>query len=166
MSEPFLGEVKVVAFPFAPKGWAFCNGQVLPINQNQALFALLGTTYGGNGTTTFALPDLQGRTPLHAGSGFSLGERAGEDGHTLIVSEMPAHAHVPVASSNTADQASPVGNYWAVSAAYTAYAAPANETMAPQAVGAGGGSQPHPNLAPYLTLNFVIALQGIFPSRS
>ena len=165
MSEPFIGEVKVIAFTFPPKGWAFCNGQLLPISQNQALFSILGTTYGGNGTTTFALPDLQGRTPLHTGNGVALGQRSGEESHTLIVSEMPAHTHVPVASSNTADQASPVGNYWATSGTYSAYANPANETMAPQAVGAAGGSQPHPNLSPYLTLNIVIALQGIYPSR-
>jgi microcystin-dependent protein len=166
MSEPFLGEVRIVAFTFAPRGWAFCNGQVLPINQNQALFSLLGTTYGGNGTTTFALPDLQGRTPLHAGNGVALGQRGGEDSHALGVSEMPAHVHPAAASSNTADQVSPVGNYWAVSGAYTAYAGAPNEAMAPQAVGAAGGGQPHPNLSPYLTVNFVIALVGLFPSRS
>jgi len=155
-----------MAFNFPPKGWAFCNGQLLPISQNQALFSLLGTTYGGNGVTTFALPDLQGRTPLHTGNGVALGQRSGEESHTLIVSEIPAHTHVPVGSSNTADQASPVGNYWATPGTYTAYANPANEAMAPQAVGAAGGSQPHPNLSPYLTLNIVIALQGIFPSRN
>ena len=166
MSTPFLGEIKIVSFNFAPKGWALCNGQLLPINQNQALFSLLGTTYGGNGQTTFALPNLQGRTPLHVGAGFILGQSSGEEVHTLISSEMPAHTHAAVASSNTADQTSPANNYWAVSGSYTAYAGSPNETMAPQAVGPAGGSQPHANLSPYLVLNFVIALQGIFPSRN
>jgi microcystin-dependent protein len=170
MSDPFLAEIRMVSFNFPPKGWAFCNGQVLPINQNQALFSLLGTTYGGDGRTTFALPNLQGRLPLHtgtlrAGGNFVLGQRAGEEAHTLIVSEMPAHTHPAVASSNPADQTSPANNYWAVSQSYTAYAPSPNETMAPNAVGLAGGSQPVPNLSPYLVLNFVIAIVGIYPSR-
>ena len=165
MSEPFLAEIRIVSFNFAPKGWAFCNGQLLPINQNQALFAVLGTTYGGDGRVNFALPDLRGRVPLHFGSGVSLGERAGEEAHTLT-SEEAAHAHPARASANPADQVSPVNNYWAESQAFTAYAGSANETMAPQLVSTVGGSQPHANLSPYLVLNFVIALQGIFPSRS
>src|SRR3954464_1926025 len=118
-----------MSFDFAPKGWAFCNGQLLPINQNQALFSLLGTTYGGDGRTTFALPNLQGRTPLHVGNGFVLGELAGEAAHTLISSEMVAHTHLAVASSNAADVTSPASNYWAVSGTYTVYAASPNETM-------------------------------------
>ena len=166
MSEPFLAEIKIISWNFAPKGWAFCNGQLLPINQNQALFSLLGTTYGGNGQTTFALPNLQGRTPLHTGNGFNLGESAGEESHTLTIGEMPAHSHPAVGSSNTADQSSLVNNYWAVSGAYTVFASSPNEAMAPQLVGPAGGSQPHPNLSPYLVLNFVIALTGIFPSRN
>ena len=166
MSEPFLGEIKIISWNFPPKGWAFCNGQLLPINQNQALFSILGTTYGGDGRTTFALPNLQGRTPLHVGNGFVLGERAGEEAHTLIVSEMPAHTHPAVGSSNTADQSSPVNNYWAVSGSFTVFAGSPNETMAPQAVAPAGGSQPHPNLSPYLVLNFVISLQGFTTSRS
>jgi microcystin-dependent protein len=170
MSDPFIAEIRIFSFPFAPKGWAFCNGQVLPISQNQALFSLLGTTYGGNGQTTFALPDLQGRVPLHSGTlrswgNFPLGERAGEEAHTLISSEMPTHTHAAVASSNAADQTSPANNYWAVTGSYTAFAGSPNEAMAPQAVGAAGGSQPFPNLSPYLVLNYCIALVGIFPSR-
>jgi microcystin-dependent protein len=168
MTEPFIAEIRIVAFNFAPKGWAFCNGQVLPINQNQALFSLLGTTYGGNGTTTFALPDLQGRVPLHTDirGTFPLGQRAGQESHTLISSEMPAHTHTAVASSNTADQTSPANNYWAVSQSYTVYAGSPNEQMASQAVGPAGGSQPYSNLSPYLVLNFCIALVGIYPSRN
>src|SRR5262245_66496381 len=114
MSEPLLGEVKIVSFNFPPRGWAFCNGQLLPINQNQALFAILGTTYGGDGRQTFALPNLQGRTPIHVGNGFVLGERGGEQAHTIIMSEMAAHTHAVVGSSNTADATSPGNNYWAV----------------------------------------------------
>lgn len=166
MSEPFLGEIKIVSFNFAPKGWAFCNGQLLPINQNQALFAILGTTYGGDGRTTFALPDLRGRVPLHTGNTFTLGERAGEEAHTVVTAEMPGHTHPAVASANPADQVSPAGNYWAASEAFTAFAGSPGETMAPQSVSTVGGSQPHTNLSPYLVVNFVIALQGIFPSRS
>src|SRR5689334_22642566 len=164
MSEPFLGEIKIVSFNFPPRGWAFCNGQLLPINQNQALFSILGTTYGGDGRTTFALPNLQGDTPLHVGNGFALGERGGEEAHTLTTSEIAQHTHPAVGSSNTADQSSPANNYWAVSGTYTIYAGSANESMAPQTVTSVGGSQPHQNLSPYLVLNFVIALVGIFPS--
>jgi microcystin-dependent protein len=170
MSDPFIAEIRIFSFNFPPKGWAFCNGQVLPISQNQALFSLLGTTYGGNGQTTFALPDLQGRVPLHTGTlrgggSFPLGQRAGEAAHTLTVGEMPAHTHTAVASSNPADQTSPANNYWAVSQSYTAFAGSPNEAMAPQAVGATGGGQPYPNLSPYLVLTFCIALVGIFPPR-
>jgi microcystin-dependent protein len=166
MATPFLGEIKIISWDYPPKGWAFCNGQLLPINQNQALFSILGTTYGGDGRTTFALPNLQGRTPLHTGDGFSLGERGGEEAHTLTTSELAAHTHLAVASSNAADQSSPANNYWAVSQSFTVYAGSPNETMAPQTVVSVGGSQPHANLSPYLVLNFVIALVGIFPSRN
>ena len=166
MGTPFLGEIRIVSFNFPPKGWAFCNGQVLPINQNQALFSLLGTMYGGDGRVNFALPNLQGRIPVHVGSGFVQGQQGGEASHTLISSEMPAHTHPAVASSNAADQGSPQSNYWAYenSNAYSAGAADAS--MAPQAISSFGGSQPHNNLSPYLVLSFCIALQGIFPSRS
>lgn len=165
MSTPFLGEVKIVSFNFAPKGWAVCNGQLLPINQNQALFSLLGTMYGGDGRTTFALPNLQGRIPFHMGAGFTQGQAGGEIAHTLNISEIPAHAHGGF--GNTAGSTAVLaGNYWAANP-YTSYSTGApNASMDPSAVGATGGSQPHDNMPPYLVLNVVIALQGIFPSRT
>jgi microcystin-dependent protein len=166
MATPFLGEIRVFTFNFAPKGWALCNGQILPINQNQALFALLGTMYGGDGRTTFALPNLQGRVPLHADSvNYYQGATGGEENHTLNLAELPTHTHPAVASSNPADQAGPAGNFWALESA-NAYSGAANSTMDPATIQAIGGSQPHVNLSPYLTLNFCIALQGIFPSRN
>jgi microcystin-dependent protein len=167
MAEPFLAEIRIFSFNFPPKGWASCNGQLMPINQNQALFSLLGTTYGGNGQTTFALPNLQGSVPFHVGSGLSLGQVAGEINHTLLQSEMPAHTHVATASSNTADQVDPANHYWAkgIASAY-ADAAAINNAMAAAAIPAVGGSQAHNNMSPYLVLNFCIALQGIFPSRN
>lgn len=166
MTEQYIAEIRMVSFNFAPKGWALCDGQLLPINQNQALFALLGTTYGGNGQTTFALPDLRGRIPVHAGNGIVLGERSGEEAHTLVSAELPAHSHAASASSTGADLTNPTGNTWAVSGAFTAFGPAPDETMAAQLVSTVGGSQPHTNLSPYLTLNFVIALQGIFPPTS
>lgn len=165
MSTPYLGEIRVVTFNFAPRGWALCNGQLLPINTNQALFSILGTTYGGNGTTTFALPNLQGRTPVKFGNGFNLGEKGGEVSHTLIYQEMPAHTHQAVGSGMAADKSSPQGGLWAVTAA-NAYSATANVTLHPASVSNAGGSQPHSNLSPYLVLNFIIALTGIFPTRN
>lgn len=165
MSTPFMAEVKVLSFGFPPKGWAQCDGGTLPINQNQALFSLLGTTYGGNGQTTFGLPDLRGRIPMHLGSGLSLGQNGGEQAHTLIQSEMPAHNHLANANSALADQGSPAGNFWAAQDT-AAYAASANTTMVAAAVGNAGAGQSHENMSPYLVLNFVIALQGIFPSRN
>jgi len=164
MAEPFLSEIRIMSFNFAPKGWALANGQLLPINQNQALFALLGTTYGGNGQTTFALPDLRGRVPMHAGSGHTLGERAGQEAHTLTPAELPAHTHlVKVVNSNA--NAAPAGNVLA--AANALYQpAPPNTTLAPNTIGNAGGSQPHNNQQPYLTLSFTIALSGIFPSQN
>ncbi len=166
MSEPFLGEVKIISWNFPPKGWAFCNGQLLPINQNQALFSILGTTYGGDGRTTFALPNLQGRMPVHVGQGISLGERGGETAHTLNISEMPAHNHVPV-GSNTNPPTSPgaAGNLWSANNAKPFATSPTG-SMNPACVLPAGGSQPHENMSPYLVLNFIIALQGIFPSRN
>lgn len=166
MSTPYLSEIRIFSFNFPPKGWAFCNGQLLPINQNQALFSLLGTTFGGDGRVNFALPNLQGRVPLHLGNGLSLGQAGGETAHTLNISEMPAHTHTPVASAAAADQASPANNYWATNGTFTPYAASSNETMATQAVSNVGGSQPHSNMSPYLALNFCIALLGIFPAQS
>lgn len=172
MSEPFIGQISIVGFQFAPRGWALCNGQLLPINQNQALFSILGTTYGGNGQTTFALPDLRGRTPFHVGQGaglssYVLGQRAGEESHTLSASEMPLHNHLPPpASANPAAVGTPVGNLWANDPTLVQYAPTPNTSMAAGATAAAGGSQPHNNLSPCLVVNFVIALQGIFPSRN
>jgi len=166
MSDPFLGEIKIFSFGFTPRNWAVCNGQLLPINQNQALFAILGTTYGGNGRTTFALPNLQGRVPVHAGSQFTLGQAGGETAHTLTVSEMTAHIHTPIASGAAADRTSPSGNYWAANGAYTAYSNQLGEAMSPDTVAQVGGSQPHENMSPYLALNFCIALTGIFPTQN
>lgn len=170
MSEPFLAEIRIVSFNFAPKGWAFCHGQLLPINQNQALFALLGTTFGGNGQTTFALPDFRGRTPIHTGNGHTLGERSGEEAHTLLGTELPAHAHAIAISATTADadSKSPGGNIRPAYAAIETYSTsgPTVPLNLQTVTGATGGTQPHNNMQPYLTLNFIIALQGIFPSRN
>jgi microcystin-dependent protein len=166
MTTPFLGEVKMTSFNFAPKGWALCNGQALPINQNQALFAILGTTYGGNGQTTFNLPDLRGRVPMHMGSGFSLGQRGGEEAHTVTQSEMAQHIHQFFGDDQTAGAAVATNNLLAVAAA-SIYGAPTNlTTLRPDTVTNTGGSQPHTNLQPYLVISFCIALQGIFPSQT
>ena len=165
MAEPFLSEIRVFSFNFAPKGWALCNGQLLPINQNQALFSLLGTTYGGDGRVNFALPNLQGSAPIHMGGGHTLGERGGEQNHTLSVAEMPTHTHPLVASSANASQAAPANTIQA--AANNAYTPPsALTTITPGTVTTVGGSQAHLNMQPFLTLNFSIALQGIFPSQN
>jgi microcystin-dependent protein len=170
MSEPFLAEVKMVGFNFAPRGWAFCDGQILPINQNQALFSLIGTTYGGDGRTTFALPDLRGRTPIHegqvaGGSNRTLGERSGEEAVTLSVDEIPSHSHTASASNLAADTQVPQDNLLASS--LNVWAAPsATVQLAPETVGPGGAGQDHVNMQPYLTVHFCIALQGIFPSRN
>ncbi len=164
MSEPFIGEIKLMSFNFAPKGWALANGQTLPINQNQALFSLLGTTFGGNGQTTFALPDLRGRAPMHEGNGYTLGERGGEEAHTLSQQETPTHNHLVNAVNSNAN-AGPTGNYFA--AANALYQpAPGDTTLAPNTVSNTGGSQPHANQQPYLCVSFAIALQGIFPSQN
>ena len=165
MSEPFLSEIKLMSFNFPPKSWALCNGQFLPINQNQALFALLGTTYGGNGQTTFQLPDLRGRVPMHMGGGHTLGERAGAASHTLTQAEMPTHTHVVMGSNTPSETNVLTGTVLATTS--NAYAAPANlVALGPSAVSNVGGNQPHNNTQPYLTLNFCIALQGIFPSQN
>src|SRR5580700_184509 len=161
MSQPFLGQIEIFAFGFAPKGWAQCNGQLLPINQNQALFSLLGTTYGGDGRTTFGLPNLQGRNPVHVGTGFALGALGGEANHTLIIGEIPTHTHTPEGSS-AAVAGGPAGNLWAPHSSED-YGTTRNTTMNRGTLANTGGSQPHLNLSPYLVLNFVIAMQGIFP---
>lgn len=165
MGTPFLGEIKIVSFNFAPKGWALCDGQLLPINQNQALFSLFGTTYGGDGRVNFALPNLQGRVPLHMGSSFILGQEGGETAHTLIISELPQHTHFAGANSTTVTGSNPVGNYWG-NGGKAIYNSTQNTTMAPQAISNIGGSQPHDNMSPYLVLNFIVALTGVFPSRN
>ena len=168
MSEPFLSEIKLVSFNFAPKGWALCNGQFLPINQNQALFALLGTTYGGNGQTTFALPNLRGRAPIHMGNGHTLGEAAGSTSVTVNIQQMPQHLHVLQATSATASTNAPDSTtLLAGSAPNDLYNGPANlSPLIASTVTSVGGSQPHNNMMPYLVLNFIIALQGIFPSQN
>ena len=164
MSTPFLSEIKIVSFNFPPKGWTLCNGQLLPINQNQALFSLLGTTYGGNGQTNFALPNLQGNIPVHEGNGFTLGERGGETSHTLNISELAAHNHVPVGSS-ASPTVGPSNALWAKGNA-SVFTQPPINAMNPQCILPTGGNQPHENMSPYLVLNFIIALQGIFPSQN
>jgi microcystin-dependent protein len=165
VAEPFLAEIRIFSFGFAPLGWAMCNGQTLAINQNQALFALLGTTYGGNGITTFALPNLQGRIPLHVGNGIVLGEFGGESTHTLSVAEIPGHTHVPVGTSAAPSATSPAGNVWAPGSV-NAYSPSENVAMSAADVLPTGGSQAHENMPPYTVLNFCIALQGIFPSQN
>jgi microcystin-dependent protein len=165
MSEPFLGEIKIISWNFPPKGWAFCNGQLLPINQNQALFSILGTTYGGDGMRTFGLPNLQGRTPMHVGNGIVLGEMGGETSHTLNISEIPAHTHLPAGRNADPTASGGTGNLWARNNA-SPYASTPNTAMNPQSITIVGGNQPHENMSPYLVLNFVIALQGIFPSQN
>lgn len=172
MSEPFLGEIRMVGFTFAPQGWALCNGQIMSISQNTALFSLLGTTYGGNGQTTFALPDLRGRVPVQAGQGPGLtnrtqGELSGEENHTLISTEMPAHNHVINGNNEGSSTARPGGAVPGPAGNTNIYAAaPDGTSMNPQMVGSAGGSQPHNNMQPYLVVNFIIATQGIYPSRS
>lgn len=164
MAEPFLGEIRIMSFDFAPKGWAFCDGQLVPISQNQALFSLLGTTYGGNGRTNFALPDLRGRVPVHLGGTHVLGERGGEETHALTEQELPTHTHLANAVSANAD-AGPSGHLFAAANALY-HPAPPNTALAPDTITSIGGSQPHENRQPYLTLTFAIALQGIFPSQT
>ena len=165
MAEPFLSEIRIFSFNFAPKGWALCDGQLLPINQNQALFSLLGTTYGGDGRVNFALPDLRGRTPLHMGSGHTLGERGGEQAHTLSIPEIPTHTHTLNATSAAADLNVPTSAYLAT--VNNGYTAAANlVALGASALASAGGSQAHLNMQPFRVLNFCIALQGIFPSQN
>ena len=164
MAEPFLSEIRMTSFAFAPRGWALCNGQLLPINQNQALFSLLGTTFGGDGRVNFALPDLRGRTPIHVGSGHTLGERGGEPTHTLSIPELPTHVHGAMAQPTTTGTQLPAVNA-VLAQASNVYRTPDNLVALQAAtIASVGGSQAHENMQPYLTLSFNIALQGIFPS--
>jgi microcystin-dependent protein len=168
MAEPFLAEIKIVSFNFPPKGWALCNGQLLPINQNQALFALLGTTYGGNGQTTFALPNLRGQVPIHFGNGHTLGEAAGSTSVTVNVQQLPTHTHVATVSNAVADLPTPANANRPGNSAPNNIWREADQAVAMHAASISnvGGSQAHNNMQPYLVLNFVIALQGIFPSQN
>ena len=163
MAEPFLSEIRLMSFVFAPKGWALCNGQLLPINQNQGLFSLLGTTFGGDGRVNFALPDLRGRTPIHVGSGHTLGERGGEQAHTLSIAELPQHVHMAMATNSPGAQ-NPANTVFSGTGANSYGPAQNLVGMATGSVLNTGGSQAHLNMQPFLTLSFCIALQGIFPS--
>ena len=166
MSEPFLSEIKIVSFNFPPKGWALCNGQLLPINQNQALFALLGTTYGGNGQTNFALPNLRGRVPISFNNGHSLGEAAGSTSVTINIQQLPQHFHTFNVTNNAASATAPDNTVVMSKAPSNMYGPAGNLVAMAQTVSSVGGSQPHNNMMPYLVLNFIIALQGIFPSQN
>lgn len=177
MADPFVAEIRIFPFNFAPTGWAFCDGQLLPLSQNTALFSLLGTTYGGDGKSTFALPDLQGKAPMHPGQGpglslRDLGENGGAESISLLLSEVPAHSHGMSVSSQLGSEnqvtSGGAGQLFAMGDGINLYGSAANnlESMAPQALAPSGGDQPHNNMQPYLTFNFCIALQGVFPART
>ena len=167
MSSPFIGEIRMFAGNFAPVGWAFCNGALIPISENDALFNLIGTTYGGDGQSTFALPNLQSRVPIHVGPGFALGQTGGVESVTLTTSQIPAHSHVPQCNAGNGNQTSPANGIWAQLPNITAYsdAAP-SLLMDPAAIGSSGGSQPHDNMIPFLVINFILSLFGVFPSQT
>ena len=165
MAQPYVGEVRIFAGNFAPAGWMFCEGQLLPISENETLFQLIGTTYGGDGESTFALPDLRGRIPVHQGNGFILAETGGAEEITLTVNQIPAHSHPVLASTNIASDANPQARLPAQTSTYDGYQSTGpNSPMAVQSVSSVGGSQPHTNFQPYLCVNFIISLFGIFPS--
>jgi len=167
MSSPFIGEIRMFAGNFAPVGWAFCNGALIPISENDALFNLIGTTYGGDGQSTFALPNLQSRVPVHVGPGFALGQSGGAETVTLTVSQIPAHSHVPLASSSPGTQSNPQNGVWAANTTLSPYENTAPSiNMDPGAMGSSGGSQPHDNMIPFLVINFILSLFGIFPSQT
>jgi microcystin-dependent protein len=167
MATPYISELKLVSFNFAPKGWALANGQLLPINQNQALFSLVGTTYGGDGRVNFGLPNLQSRVPIHMGNGFSLGQNAGEASHTLSINEIPSHTHSLQGINATQNAGNPANGFLANTGSQSFYAAPNNlVAMFAGDISTVGGSQPHPNQSPYLVMNWIIALQGIYPTQN
>jgi microcystin-dependent protein len=167
MAQPYVGEIRMFAGNFAPAGWMFCEGQLLPISEYETLFNLIGTTYGGDGQSTFALPDLRGRIPLHFGNGFTLAETGGVETITLTVSQIPAHSHPLLASTNFANQASPTSNVLAQLTASEIYSPfPPTAALNPSTIGSTGGSQPHNNFQPYLCVDFIISLFGIFPSQT
>lgn len=167
MSEPFLAEIHIFGFNFAPRGFAQCDGQLLPINQYQSLYSLLGTTYGGDGRTTFCLPDLRGRVPVHVGDGLRQGQRGGEESHTLIISELPAHTHPARGSNADANESSPMDNTWAARPGGTRFGtATPDTTMSATSISTAGAWQGHDNMQPYQVINFTIALVGLFPSRN
>lgn len=167
MVEPFVGEIRTFAFGIVPTGWALCNGQLLQINSNQALYSIIGVRYGGDGMTNFALPNLQGRTPIHMSSNYPIATSGGEATHTLTINEIPQHTHQANGSSANADMPKPEGNTWATTATTRPiYAATANITMNATAIGTAGASQAHNNMQPYIAVSFCISLQGIYPSRN
>lgn len=166
MGSPYIGEIRMFAGNFAPAGWAFCQGQSMPISENDALFALIGTTYGGDGQTTFNLPDLRGRIPIHAGTNFTLGQMGGTEQVTLTANQMPAHTHPPLDVGGTGNQATPQGGVWALSNLGQFSNEAPNGSMSPQAISPAGGSQPHENMMPYLCVSFIISLYGIFPQQN
>jgi microcystin-dependent protein len=166
MGTPYVGEIRMFAGNFAPAGWMLCQGQLLPISEYDVLFNLIGTTYGGDGQSTFALPNLQSRVPVHQGSGFVLSQNGGEETVTVTISQIPAHTHVPQANSGTGAQASPAGNLWANSANLPYSSNAPSASMDPAAIGLTGGSQPHDNMIPFLAINFIISLFGVYPSQN
>ena len=170
MSDPFLGEIRMFGGNFAPVGWAFCNGQLMPISQNDALFSLIGTTYGGDGQTTFGLPNLQSRIPIHQGSGFTIGQMGGAEQVTLTVQQIPSHAHTPQCKSKPGELGSPANAVWAASTGnqtiYSDAGPTANLAMNSTSMANDGGSQPHDNMMPFLAISFIIALEGIYPSQN
>lgn len=172
MSQPYVGEIRMFAGNFAPAGWMFCEGQLLPISENDVLFNIIGTTYGGDGQQTFALPDLRGRFPMHNGNGFTIGETGGSESVTLTVQQIPAHSHVPTASTTTGDAVIPDNSVWASQGALDQFKSNPDPNvhldslMAPNTIGTTGGSQPHENMSPFLCVNFIISLFGIFPSQT
>ena len=167
MSSPFIGEIRMFGGNFAPAGWAFCNGALIPISENDALFNLIGTTYGGDGQSTFALPNLQSRVPVHVGPGFALGQSGGTEAVTLTTSQIPAHSHVPQAFTTAGNLNTPAAGVWAFSNSGTLYGDTApSSPFAPTAIGSSGGSQPHDNMIPFLAVNFILSLFGVFPSQT